>query len=155
MRTLNINKKDIWYTLKLGEKPLLDDEGYDTGEIEDVYTKPIKTKLHLYPATGDVVQKTFGKELDVDMITSTNIMFKKDTILSTNNPDAKICLDSMNLDMTWEELLHLVDRLDFTWIELGTLIEEGRFSDTPNLKFKVKEKLISLNHYTYGLKGCD
>lgn len=88
MRTLELNKSTLWYVNPndVDEIEVVDEDGYYTGEIIKVYGVPKKIKLHLYPATGDVVERVFGMNIDVDMVTSTNIDLDKDTLLFVNEP---------------------------------------------------------------------
>lgn len=80
MRTLELNKTNLWYTREIGEIDVVDDEGNFTGEIEMEYLKPEKIRLHLYPASGEVLEESFGRSSGVEMISSTT-----DNILKVND----------------------------------------------------------------------
>lgn len=71
MRTLELNKTSLWIVDYLGMEKVYDDDGYYTGVKQKSYSEPRKIKLHLYPATGDILERTFGKQIDCDMVTST------------------------------------------------------------------------------------
>lgn len=88
MRTLELNKTTLWIVDTTGEyEDVLDEDGNYTGEKEIQYSIPSMVRLHLYPATGDVVSKSFGKDLDLDMITSsTNVELDKNTLVFLKEP---------------------------------------------------------------------
>lgn len=91
MRTLELNKSKLWYVNpnEVDEIEVVDEDGYYTGEVIKVYGVPKVIKLHLYPATGDVVEREFGMNIDVDMVTTTKIDLEKDTLLFIVEPTEK------------------------------------------------------------------
>lgn len=107
MRTLEINKTNLWYVSPDGiEVELKDEDGYYTGEIEIQYEEPLPINLHLYPANGKILEESFGLAHDLDYVTSTNtkldngmLLFKeKPTRDYSNTYDFKIdgVLESLN-----------------------------------------------------------
>ena len=70
MRTLNLNKRPIWHIEYIGEVPILDDEGLDTGEIEKQYSTPNKIFLNLYTTTSEIIQNMFGMTNNINIICS-------------------------------------------------------------------------------------
>ena len=64
MRDLRRNRQPVWYAQFLGEQPILDDEGNDTGETGPSYTEPAKAMVNVSPATGTVDDQLFGNFTD-------------------------------------------------------------------------------------------
>lgn len=64
MRLLERNKRVIYYSHYLGEFPVVDENGYETGEHEKRYTKPKELKCSVSPAKG-VVATTPGVATDI------------------------------------------------------------------------------------------
>lgn len=88
MRTLELNKSNLWYVKPDGiEVDLKDEDGYYTGEVGIEYEKPIKIRLHLYPATGEIKEETFGLSSNVEMISSsTNVRLDKNGLVFNKKP---------------------------------------------------------------------
>lgn len=114
MRTLELNKTKLWYVEKIGEIEVKDEDGYYTGEVEPEYSEPKSIRLHLYPASGKILQDTFGISTELDFITSTNTKLNRDVLLFDEKPTP------------------------------------GNFD---KYNYHIDSVLISLNTYTYGLKG--
>lgn len=87
MRTLELNKYDLWVVESLGLEELIDDNGYFTGEMVESYSEPRKIRMALYPATGEVIQSQFGQHVDVDMVSSTvDIVLNENSLLFLEEP---------------------------------------------------------------------
>lgn len=88
MRTLELNKSTLWYANPNGEQvEIIDDNGYHTGEVEIQFNPPIIVKLHIYPASGEVKERTFGTMVDIDMITSTtDVILEENGLLFKEKP---------------------------------------------------------------------
>lgn len=87
MRTLEINKIDIWYVNPSEKVDVIDDDGYFTGETNIIFGEPKSTRLMLYPASGDIVERLFGTDTSIDMIaTSTNLVLEEGTLLFLSEP---------------------------------------------------------------------
>ena len=86
MRTLELNKSNLWYVEYIGEVEVLDEDGLYTGEVEIAYSEPKAIRLHLYPATGEVVDRTFGRELKLDMLTNSNEVLTEMSLLFLEKP---------------------------------------------------------------------
>lgn len=71
MRSLEINKQAIYYSLYGGKSPVLDDEGNETGEYVTTYSNPIKFKIRVSPCKGRADEEVFGTVLDYDRTMST------------------------------------------------------------------------------------
>lgn len=60
MRTLNRNKREIYYALYLDEQPILDGDGFETGESEATYGAVTELKLNVSAAGGEEAANVFG-----------------------------------------------------------------------------------------------
>ena len=78
MRDLRRNRQPIWYAQFLGEQPIVDDEGNDTGETGPSYSKPAKAMLNVSPATGNVDDQLFGNFTDYTHTVATTREFPID-----------------------------------------------------------------------------
>ena len=96
MRTLELNKVDLWLVESLGKVEKTDDDGYLTGEYEFGYSVPKKVRLPLYPASGDILERTFGIDASLDMVSVTNdIELSEKSLLFYNEP-------TNNFDTTYD-----------------------------------------------------
>lgn len=87
MRTLDRNKSIIWTVEPIGRTPLLDYEGYDTGESIVTFGLPNKVSISMYPSSGAIVEQIFGKDVSLDMIAVSNeLVFTENTLLFLNEP---------------------------------------------------------------------
>ena len=55
MRTLEINKRTIYYANPLPPVPILDENGFETGELEYGFTEPKALRIHVSPAKGKAI----------------------------------------------------------------------------------------------------
>ena len=60
MRTLNRNKRQIYYALRTGEVAIIDDAGYETGELAPAYDPAVELKCNVSAATGSDMVQAFG-----------------------------------------------------------------------------------------------
>ena len=60
MRTLNRNKRQIYYALRTGEEGTHDEYGNETGEPKPVYGEAVELKCNVSAATGDDAVQAFG-----------------------------------------------------------------------------------------------
>lgn len=74
MRLVKRNLKPIWYSLYNGRVPVIDDEGYETGETEVSYSDPVQIKVNVSPATGQAQSEMFGTLEDYDKVIITDQM---------------------------------------------------------------------------------
>lgn len=102
MRTLNLNKRPIWHIEYLGEVPILDEDGLDTGEVEKQYGDPIEIKLNLYTTTSDIIQNMFGMTNNVNIVCSDEgVRLKKGAKLFYDKPDEGVDLErDFDLEVT-------------------------------------------------------
>lgn len=87
MRTLAINKTKLWIVNPTGSTPLLDSNGFDTGEVVKTFSVPTQVSMALYPFGGTVAERIFGKDTSLDMMAISNdVILTEDTLLFINQP---------------------------------------------------------------------
>ncbi len=74
MKCMERNKRKVYYALYESEQPILDDEGYDTGEFTTGYSKPVELRINVSPASGESATRLFGDVLDYDRTLVTSDM---------------------------------------------------------------------------------
>lgn len=62
MRTIQRNKRTIWYALYQGDTELVDGDGNLTGEHADSYTTPVETRMNVSGGRGQAEIEIFGIE---------------------------------------------------------------------------------------------
>lgn len=60
MRSLNRNKRDIYYALRTGETVNVDEYGNETGESSPTYGEPVAARFNISAATGEEAVQAFG-----------------------------------------------------------------------------------------------
>jgi len=60
MRSLNKNKRTIFYALYKGDSLLLDEQGYETGESEPTYGEITELRCNISSASGEEAFEAFG-----------------------------------------------------------------------------------------------
>ena len=60
MRSLERNKRTLYYAVYLGEEPLLDDRGFETGESKPIYGDKLMLRCNISPASGEEAVEAFG-----------------------------------------------------------------------------------------------
>ena len=60
MRSLNRNKRQIYYALRTGEVANIDEYGNETGELTPVYASAVELKCNVSAATGSDAVQAFG-----------------------------------------------------------------------------------------------
>lgn len=68
MRCMERNKTPFYYCGYEGEKAVLDADGYDTGEVQVVYSTPVQLWANISPATGNTSVEQFGNSLQYDKV---------------------------------------------------------------------------------------
>ena len=72
MRTVQRNKRDVWYALYLGEQEVVDEDGNYTGETEIAYGDPVHIRANVSPATGNTNMEMFGNFADYSRVVVTD-----------------------------------------------------------------------------------
>lgn len=60
MRSLNRNKRQIYYALYVGEDRILDEYGNETGESKPIYGETTSLRCNVSGASGEDVVQAFG-----------------------------------------------------------------------------------------------
>ncbi len=69
MRVLNRNKQEFDYRILTKDVvPVLDPDGFETGEYAPVYSDKITARASITPATGTVNERAFGENIEYDRI---------------------------------------------------------------------------------------
>ena len=96
MRTLNRNKRMIWYALYNGVTDVVDDDGNYTGEQEVSYSEPIQARMNVSGGRGQAEIELFGvdnpftraavtDDLDTPFNTDTIFWFEADPLVDPHN----------------------------------------------------------------------
>lgn len=60
MRSLNRNKRQIFYAVYEKDESIYDENGYETGEIAPVYSTPVELRCNVSAASGAESVEAFG-----------------------------------------------------------------------------------------------
>lgn len=60
MRSLNRNKRKIYYATRVGETAIFDEYGNETGETTPIYSAKKELMCNISPALGEEVVQSFG-----------------------------------------------------------------------------------------------
>ncbi|CUO99619.1 Uncharacterised protein [[Eubacterium] contortum] len=71
MRDLKKNTRDMWYALFEEKRPVLDENGDETGDEEIRYSTPVKFEANLSPGKGAAQAEAFGTDVDFTRAVST------------------------------------------------------------------------------------
>lgn len=102
MRCMEINKIPFYYALYQGYVPLIDEQGFDTGEQVLSYSNPIKTAANISAAKGNAATREFGDDEDYNRV------------ITLENNDTPI------------------DEFSRLWVERVPVIKEDGSTDTPH-----------------------
>lgn len=127
MRCLKRNRVPFWYALYSEKTPIVDDEGFQTGEYQIKYTNPIKAYANISPSIGETETRQFGipEEYDKVMVMDLPSVIDEYSILWIDS-EPEITAD-------------------------GKLVEEEGEIKTPN-DYIVKKVAKSLNSVSYAIK---
>ena len=64
MRQLKQNEQPFWYAQFNSKIPILDSDGYETGDYETGYSAPVSFSANISAGKGTSQEEVFGKELD-------------------------------------------------------------------------------------------
>lgn len=64
MRSLKKDKKNLYIAKRLPSVPILDENGFQTGEYAKVYDDLIPLNLNAKPVTDKIEQQMFGEDLE-------------------------------------------------------------------------------------------
>ena len=72
MRSLRKNNQHLWYETYKGKKPILDEDGYETGETFASYSVPVIFHANLSAAKGIAGTEAFGVTVNYTKTVSTS-----------------------------------------------------------------------------------
>lgn len=72
MNNLRRNTRLIYYANYIGESPIIDEDGNETGETEAKYTEPTAIKVNISAAAGINDNMPFGSFTDYTRVISTS-----------------------------------------------------------------------------------
>ena len=72
MKALERNKSLLYYCLYDHKEPILDSDGYDTGEEKVFYSEPVTMRANVSPATGNTSTEQFGNDIRYDKVIVTD-----------------------------------------------------------------------------------
>ena len=122
MRSLRRNKKPVYYATYNNKIPIMDENGFDTGEASAGYSKPTVFYANVSAAKGTSQEEVFGKSLDYSR-----------TIITC--------------DMTLP-----IDEFSRIWIESKPTLNEDGTADGDSADYSVVAVAKSLNSVAYALK---
>lgn len=96
MKCLNRNKTTFFYALYLGEKPILDEDGNENGEVQSIYTDPVYMRANISPANGGTQAELFGSFTQYDKVIVTDDMqcpIDEQSVLFIDNLTNAVLLD--------------------------------------------------------------
>lgn len=105
MRNLKKNQRVLYYASFMETKPILDEYGNETLEVEKVYSEPTLLEINYSSNTGEVATQTFGNLTDYSRVLAItgNCPLKENDILwigidvsSKANYEVKKVADSLN-----------------------------------------------------------
>lgn len=91
MRCMERNKSPFSYCLYEGEKPVIDENGDETGEKQVTYSSPVSLKANISPATGNTSVEQFGNSVQYDkviVLDDTSCPIDEHTVLFIDTPPA-------------------------------------------------------------------
>ena len=68
MRGMVRNKSKFYYASYIGETEIIDENGFNSGEYEVLYTNPIKTNGNISAAQGEMQSRQFGESESYDKV---------------------------------------------------------------------------------------
>lgn len=68
MRNLKRNQQKIYYKSYEGKRDIIDDNGFETGESEPIYSEPIEVMISISASKGEATEQQFGTNIDYDKV---------------------------------------------------------------------------------------
>ena len=122
MRSLRRNRRPLYYATYNDKIPVLDEDGFDTGETTTGYSKPVVFYENASPAKGTSQEEVFGKSLDYSRTIST-------------------------CNMTLP-----IDEFSRIWIESNPILNPDGTADGDSADYSVVAIARSLNSVLYAIK---
>jgi len=74
MKLQKRNCRTVYYCQFVRKTPIMDDDGYETGEFTVTYTDPVPIEVNVSPATGTAQMMMFGTFINYDKVLLTDDM---------------------------------------------------------------------------------
>lgn len=68
MKCLDRNKSKFYFSVYNGKEPVIDEDGYKTGEYKVKHCRPIKIYANISPAKGETQTQQFGEDVSYDKV---------------------------------------------------------------------------------------
>lgn len=68
MRSLKRNQRDLWYAVPTDTKPVLDEYGNDTLDVEIVYSSPTLLRCNVSANMGEESVEVFGSQTEYSRV---------------------------------------------------------------------------------------
>lgn len=143
MRCLERNKVPFYYSLYLGEEPILDEYGNESGEYKVAYSEPMQMRANISPASGNTQSESFGTSIQYDKIIVT------DDLNCPIDEHSILLVDSITSDMLCDEL----GRPLLTQSDIPLQVENDM--DSPHFDYIVKKVARSLNSISYAISRVE
>ena len=72
MLDLWVNTRKLWFAKYIGEQPILDGNGDDTGDTKPLYDNPVEFRANISPSRGSVDEDIFGQNVSYSRTVSTS-----------------------------------------------------------------------------------
>lgn len=122
MQSLKRNQQKLYYATYNSNSPLLDEDGFDTGETTTGYSAPVVFYANVSPAKGSSQEEVFGKNLDYSR-----------TIVTCD------------MDLP-------IDEFSRIWIETDPVLNPDGTADGDSADYFVVQVARSLNSVAYAIK---
>ena len=142
MRILKRNKQTVWFANRIGSEPVLDANGHRTGDKNQVYGPPEKTKMSWAESSGSVGLGTSG-------------MATLELYGIVTNYTARAMTDDMHCTLDEESRVwHGIEptrTVTVERIENGETVTEEQEEPVPH-NYVVARRVPSFNHIVYYLR---
>lgn len=68
MRGLERNMRDFWYSNVIGSIPVVDADGFETGELQITYSSPVHVRGNISPPYGTASREMFGIDTPYELV---------------------------------------------------------------------------------------
>lgn len=90
MRSLEKNKRTVYYANLVSQNLIENGDGFDTGEKSNIYSKPKPIKINVSASKGNIHHQPFGASDDYDRVLSScelTLPFNENTVFWIDNQD--------------------------------------------------------------------
>lgn len=68
MRGLERNMREFWYANVTGSIPVVDADGFETGELQITYSSPVHVRGNISPPYGSASREMFGIDTPYELV---------------------------------------------------------------------------------------